>query len=234
MSKFCSHIYYLPFYFQAIKDTSAVGSGVRTIPYLVSITLASIVIGAFITVTGNYADFLWVGSLIYVAGCASISTLNVNSNTGKWLGFQLLSGIGAGAAVQVPFLAVQVALKPELSPVGSKQHNSRICNWLFMTVSASIVLFFNSLGGAIAISIAQNVFSNRLLADVPKFAPSVDPNLVLNTGATQLKNVIPPAVLGDVLQAYAKALDTTFIPPIAFAGVTFFIALGVSGRSFSG
>lgn len=113
-------MYYLPFYFQAIKNTSAVGSGIRTIPYLVSITISSVVVGALITVTGHYAIFLWVGAAVFTVGCAMISTLDVDSNMGKWFGYQVLAGVGGGASVQIPFLAVQVALSQADMPVGGE------------------------------------------------------------------------------------------------------------------
>lgn len=103
----------------AIKGTSAVGSGIRTIPYLVSITIAAVIIGGAITLLGTYYHFLWVGGLIFIAGCTTIHLLDVNSNIGRWFGFQVLTGMGAGSAVQIPFLAVQVALSPADVPVGS-------------------------------------------------------------------------------------------------------------------
>ncbi|KAJ7580957.1 major facilitator superfamily domain-containing protein [Mycena floridula] len=210
------HIFYLPFYFQAIKGTSAVGSGIRSIPYLVSITLSSIVIGGVITVTGNYADPLWVGSLVFIAGCVMIWTLKVSSSTGMWLGYELLAGIGAGV-FQIPFMAVQVVLSQADTPVGT-----------------SLVMFFNSLGGAVSISIAQNIFSNELVKAIPKYAPEVDASLVLSAGATHLREVVSVASLPGVLEAYAKSLQKTFIPPIAFAAATFFIAIAIQRVNVKG
>jgi hypothetical protein len=52
------HIYFLPFYFQAVKGTTAEGSGIRTIPYLGSIILSSIAVGAGITYIGWYKPFM--------------------------------------------------------------------------------------------------------------------------------------------------------------------------------
>lgn len=211
------------------------GSGIRTIPYLVSITISSIIVGTAITITGHYAAFLWVGAVVFTVGCAMLSTLGVNSSTGKWLGYQLIAGLGGGAAVQVPFLAVQVALSPEDSPVGStyiplsSYFGSLLICQLF---TAAIIMFFNSLGGAISISIAQNIFSNQLIKQIPIYAPEVDPAVVIQAGATYLRHVVPAESLDGVLQAYAKALDTTFIPPIAFAGLSFIVALGVGGFFF--
>ena len=92
----------------------------------------------------------------------------------------------------------------------------------------AIVMFFNSLGGAISISIGQNIFSNELVKNIPKYAPGVSPELVINAGATHLRDVIPANVLEGVLEAYAKALRTTFVPPIAFAAFSFIVSLWVS------
>jgi len=46
-------------------------------------------------------------------------TLKVNSGAGKWLGYQILAGAGAGAGVQIPFIAVQVVLSDKDMPTGS-------------------------------------------------------------------------------------------------------------------
>ena len=57
-----THIYFLPIYFQAVKATSAEGSGIRCIAYLVSNTIASIVVGGSITAIGFYSPFTWIGT----------------------------------------------------------------------------------------------------------------------------------------------------------------------------
>jgi len=114
-----THIYFLPFYFQAVKGTSAEGSGIRTIPYLVSITLASIVIGGSITTFGWYTPFMWSGAVIFTIGAALLYTLKVDSAAGIWIGYQILTGIGAGGSVQIPFISVQVVLSAKDMPTGS-------------------------------------------------------------------------------------------------------------------
>lgn len=114
-----THIYYLPFYFQAVKGTTAEGSGIRSIPYLISITTASLIVGGLITKIGYYVPFLWIGSAIFTIGSGLIFTLRVSSNAGQWIGYQILTGLGAGAGLQVPFLAVQAVLNTKEMPVGS-------------------------------------------------------------------------------------------------------------------
>lgn len=89
-------------------------------------------------------------------------------------------------------------------------------------------MFFNSLGGAIAISIAQNVFSNTLVQEVPKHTTGVNPALIVATGATTLRKIVPADQLQGVLVAYTYALDRAFILPIAVAGAAFVVSLFVS------
>ena len=120
------HIYFLPFYFQAVKGTTAEGSGIRTIPYLVSITLASIFIGGSVSKFGWYTPFMWFGAAIFTIGSGMLYTLQVGSNSGVWIGYQILTGIGAGASVQIPFIAVQVVLNEKDMPTGSKCYYSGV------------------------------------------------------------------------------------------------------------
>ncbi|KAB2101662.1 Efflux pump [Alternaria gaisen] len=212
-----THIFYLPFYFQAIKGTTAEESGIRTIAYLVSITCSSIVIGGLITVVGWYAPFMWFGSAIFAIGAGMLYTLKVSSPPGQWIGYQILAGIGAGAGVQIPFVAVQV-----------------VTNEKDMPTANACVMFFNSLGGALSISIAQNIFVNTLGKEVPKYAPGFDARIVANAGATNLRGVVPPEILPGVLHGYNNAIVTAFILAIATSSIAFFVSLGMEQKSVKG
>ena len=216
MGLYC-HIYYLPFYFQAVKGTTAEGSGIRTIPYLVSNTIAAIAVGGSITAIGPYKPFLIGGSAVFCVGSGMIYTLKVNSGAGMWIGYQILAGAGAGACVQIPFIAVQVVLSKKDMPVGN-----------------AIAIFFNSLGGALAISIAQNIFSNSLIQEIPIYAPTVNPQVVIAAGAAHVKEVVSKAQLPGVLLAYDVAVTRAFILSIATSGIAFLISFIFEWKSVKG
>lgn len=210
-------MFYLPFYFQAIKGTTAEESGIRTIAYLVSITISSVVIGGLITVVGWYAPFMWFGGAVFTIGAGLLYTLKVDSPAGQWIGYQILAGIGAGAGVQIPFVAVQVVTSQNDMPTAN-----------------ACVMFFNSLGGALSISIAQNIFVNTLTKEIPKYVPGFDPKIVANAGATNLRRVVPAQLLPGVLHGYNNAIVTAFILAIATSGIAFFVSLGMEQRSVKG
>lgn len=88
-------------------------------------------------------------------------------------------------------------------------------------------MFFNSLGGAIAISIAQNIFSNGLVAELHAHAPGVDTATIVNAGATHIRGAASAAQLPGVLRAYSAALAETFILPIAGAGLALLVSFMV-------
>lgn len=58
--------------------------------------------------------------IVFTIGAGMLYLLKVDSPSAKWIGYQILSGIGGGAAVQIPFIAVQVVLDQKDMPVGSK------------------------------------------------------------------------------------------------------------------
>ncbi|KAF1975040.1 MFS general substrate transporter, partial [Bimuria novae-zelandiae CBS 107.79] len=212
-----THIFYLPFYFQASKGTSAEGSGIRTIAYLCSLTLSSIVIGGLITVIGYYAPFMWAGSAIFTVGAGMLYTLKISSPASHWIGYQILAGFGVGASVQIPFVAVQVVTSTKDMPTAN-----------------ALVMFFNSLGGAIAISIAQNIFINSLAQEIPKYAPGIDPRIVINAGATYVRMVVPVEYLAGVLVAYTKAITTAMVLSIATAVIATLASFGMEWKSIKG
>ena len=74
-------------------------------------------------------------------------------------------------------------------------------------------------------SSGQSAFVNRLLAELPKTAPTVNPGLVLMTGASELHNVFPPDVLPGVLEAYMTGIKAAFAVAVAFSGTAFVFSL---------
>lgn len=69
---------------------------------------------------------MWFGAAIFTVGSGMLFTLQVSSYAGKWIGYQLLAGIGSGCAIQLPFIAVQTVLSAKDMPTGSKFNTSPV------------------------------------------------------------------------------------------------------------
>lgn len=199
-------IYYLPIYFQSIDGVSAAQSGVRNLPFILGIAIFTIGSGVSISIWGHYASFMVFGSVLTTIGAGLVYTLNIGSPSSEWIGYQILAGIGSGVSFQIPIIVAQAVADPsDLSSV------------------SSIILFFQTVTGALFISIAQALFTNKLLQEVAANVKGVSPQLVVLTGATELEKVFPEHLAG-IRRAYMAGLKDAYILAIALGGIACVIA----------
>lgn len=210
-------LYYIPIWFQAIKGTTATESGIRNLPMILSLVLMSILSGGAVTVLGYYTPWMIASSVLMSIGVGLLSTLEVDSGHAKWIGYQIIYGFGVGFGMQQALIAAQTVLKLDDVPVGT-----------------SLIIFMQTLGGALFISVAQNIFTNRLVSNLLEKVPTMDPSIVLKTGATSLKGAVNAALLPDVLLAYNDALTQTFYVSLAVAALSIFGSAGMEWKSVKG
>ena len=91
-------------------------------------------------------------------------------------------------------------------------------------------MFMTGLGGALSVSVGQNIFATVLLQEIPKYTTlELSRTEILNLGATQIRDSIPPDQLEGILEAFTHALDKTFLGIPLFSGaVCILLALVVS------
>ena len=211
-----THIYYLPFYFQAVDGVSASISGVRILPYLATMIISAVVSSFFISIIGYYVPFMALGSALFTVGSALLYTLRVKSDVAHWFGYQLLTGIGFGITFQIPYSALHVVLDIKDMPTGN-----------------ALMVFFQALGGALAVSIGQNVLSNELLQGLEAIPQIPDPHVVMAAGATNIAKVVPVRLVQVVVEVYSYALSKTFILPIGAAGLAFLCSFGMERKKIT-
>ncbi|MCJ1262827.1 MFS sugar transporter [Lobaria immixta] len=213
-------LFYIPIWFQAIKGTTATESGIRNLPMILSLVLMSILSGGAVTVLGYYTPWMIASSILMSIGVGLLSTLEVDSGHAKWIGYQIIYGFGVGFGMQQPIIAAQTVLKLDDVPVGT-----------------SLIIFMQTLGGALFISVAQNIFTNRLVSNLLDKVPTLDPSIVLRTGATSLKHAVDADhadLLPGVLFAYNRALTQTFYVSLALAALSIFGSVGIEWKSVKG
>ncbi|KZL83270.1 major facilitator superfamily transporter [Colletotrichum incanum] len=202
-------VYYLPIYFQSVDNASPTESGVRNLPLIIAVTIATIASGVSISVTGIYTPILVVSAAIATVGAGLIYTLDIGTGSDKWIGYQVLAGLAWGAGFQVPIIAIQ----------GTVSEGD-------LASATAVLLFFQTVGGAFYVAAAQSGFLITILKKVAENVPSVDPALVAITGATQLRSAFPAEAVPGVIQAYMDGLKIAFALAVAGAGVSFLVSLG--------
>ena len=91
-----------------------------------------------------------------------------------------------------------------------------------------------NLGGALFVAIGQTVFTNRLSTNLATNVPILNPEIVLNTGATSLRTAVDTSSLVGVLVAYKDALIHAYYVSVAIAVLSIIGALGMEWKSVKG
>ncbi|KAL1847639.1 hypothetical protein Daus18300_013899 [Diaporthe australafricana] len=214
-SAFFPLIYYLSLYFQAIQGDDAVEAGIKILPLLISTVLTSVLTGGFISAVGRYNPFALPSMLLFTVGAGMITTFSLDSPLRVWFGYQVLTGLGIGVGFQLGILVVQAVLPQE-----------------DIAVATACVQFFQSFGGAIFIAVAQTVFQNGLINGIRRDVPGLDPQVLINSGASQVRQILASMGMEQytkaVLTAYLTGLRHSYYITVACAAGAFCAVSGLS------
>lgn len=185
--------YFIPLWFQAIRGSSAVRSGIQLLPFMISI-IVSIMSGGFLVgKTGWYNPFMFAPITLGAAGAGLIYTWDVDTSTGKLIGYQILLGVGIGLGIQQAIVAVQAGKDVDI-PSG-----------------IALLCFSENFGGAVFVSVAQNLWANKLAENLQHIT-QIDPARVVETGATLINSLSDdPDTVRAIRVAYNDALSQAFL-----------------------
>ena len=199
-------VYYLPIWFQVIKNATPLESGIDNVPLVAALVVASIVVRVLITGVGYYAPFMIAAAVFMGLGAGLLTTLNNDTATPRWIGYQILYGFGVGLGMQQSTMAGLTVLDP--ADIG---------------IGMALMFFAQTLGGAVLVSVGQNVFATRLVGGLAGIQ-GVDSTAVLKKGATAVRKVVTDsATLAAVLGVYNGALVQVFV---AVTVVSCLVAVG--------
>jgi EmrB/QacA subfamily drug resistance transporter len=193
---------FLPQYLQLVHGVSATASGLLLLPLLVGLLFMSIASGRYISRTGNYRWFPFVGTVLVTIGLALLSRIGAHTSLVVVSIDILIFGAGLGLFMQVLTLVVQNAVPRQQ-----------------MGVATSSVTFFRSMGGTLGASALGAVLTARLMVELPRYLPRTPAtnggdNVAQVIQSPQAVNALKqtnPALHEGIIQAYSHAIDTMFL-----------------------
>ncbi|KAI0193806.1 major facilitator superfamily domain-containing protein [Astrocystis sublimbata] len=188
---FLMAIYYLPLWFQVVQGVSATQSGVYTLPFVLSLVVASISSGAFTQKVGYYVPAMIASPSLLATGQGLMSTFRVNESSSHWIGYQVIAGFGLGLGLQASSLAAQAVLPTPDVPIG-----------------IAIMFFAQQLGGGIFSSVGQNLLSTYLVSHLHITGLTADQ--ITNQGVTELLMSVAPKDRAMVKAVYNQAISQIF------------------------
>lgn len=204
--------FYLPIWFQAIKDDSPQSSGLSLLALLLSTVVFVILSGIGISTLGYYAPFAIISGAILVVGAGLLTTWQVDTGPGMWIGYQVIVGAGQGVLLQLPNIATQTVLSKELAPAG-----------------LAFLQFVQYLAGSVIVTICQTLIQNKLVNGLAGLG--IDGVAIANEGATSLRSLVRVAQLPQVLVVYNDALRDIWYLSLALAILTFLSSFGYEWKN---
>ena len=177
------------------------------LPLMVGILLTSILSGQLISRMGRYKIFPIIGTALSAVGIFMMSRLGVDAPFWYAALAMFILGAGLGNVMQVLVLAVQNTVAPQQ-----------------MGAATSGSTFFRSIGGSFGTAFFGAVWTARLAAELSDAFPGGTGQLGDATSSITSIESLPPAIQSVVLEAFARALDTTFLVAVPFMVVAFLLA----------
>lgn len=190
-------IYFIPLFFQFVRDDSALKAGVRLLPLVCFLVFGCVANGAIMSATGWYFPWYIAGGILSVIGSALLYTVDEFTSTGKVYGYSIIVGLGAGSIAQAGFSVAQAKVPPHEVPLAIG----------FIT--------FAQIGGAtIALSMSNSIFLNEATRNIARLLPNVPRSQIQGaiTGAgSTLLSRLDPALRASVIHAIVDSMSKVYI-----------------------
>ncbi|HSA49320.1 MAG TPA: MDR family MFS transporter [Yinghuangia sp.] len=204
---------FLPLFMQVVNDASPTSSGLRLVPMMIGLLVASITSGQLITRWGRYKIFPILGTAVMAVGMFMLSRMDEHTTTAASSLYMLVFGLGLGLVMQVIVLAVQNSV-----------------DYRDLGVATSGATFFRSIGGSFGAAIFGSVFNAQLREQLDKLGPTglqlppgVDPETVASS--PDALHRLPTATRDGFVHAYAQSLQTVFMIAALIIVVAFLLSL---------
>ncbi|MFE5586488.1 MDR family MFS transporter [Kitasatospora sp. NPDC056531] len=206
---------FLPTFLQYVDGDSATVSGVRMLPMVIGLLIASIASGNAVSKTGRYRVFPIVGTLVMALGLYLLSRLRPGTGTALASFYMFVLGVGIGLSMQVLTIAVQNTV-----------------DYTDLGTATSGVTFFRTIGSSFGTAVFGTVYANSLKTRLAEGIASAarltgaDPAVLARAAESpQGLHRLPAAQAAPIVQAYSDALHTVYLWSIPVAVVGFVVAL---------
>jgi MFS family permease len=199
-------IIYVSLFLQVVHGTTPTASGLKLLPLMGGLLVASIGGGRMISKLGRYRAFPIVGTALVSVGMFLLSRVGVTTGYLLLSAAMVVLGLGLGLVMPVLVLAVQNAV-PRSE----------------MGVATSSSVFFRSIGGSFGVAIFGTIFANRLAANMHMDTHKAGE--LLHSSPAKLHNLAHehPKVYDALIHAFSGALHTVFLWAVP-VGILAFLA----------
>ncbi|KAF9278049.1 hypothetical protein BGZ68_008819 [Mortierella alpina] len=199
-------LFYLPVYFQVVKQESATVGGLETMPFALGIVITATGSGIWVLKRGTFAFIPALGNAFFIVGAALCVLFERDTPRVATIIILLICGLGIGCSMQVCTLAVQAAVQPK-----------------YMATVTAMVSFVRALGQVFGIAIVGSVFNNKLESSLQEHFP-LDPTILKATQNYRHITTYTELDRATIYDSFVGALHYVFYCSIAFCVFSFILS----------
>lgn len=204
-------IYFIPLYFQFVRNDSALEAGVRLLPYIFLMVSATVLNGIVMGKTGVYMPWYLIGGVLIVIGAALMYTVDTTTTASRIYGYSILIAIGSGGYSQASFSVAQAKVDPKLVAPATAFVGCGQMGGITLALAIANTIFINA---------AQNSISNILPG-----APHAEILSAISGAGGSFFQSLTEGQRGKVLEAIVSAIDRTYIMVIVGGAVSLLLAI---------
>ncbi|KAJ5917262.1 hypothetical protein N7466_010816 [Penicillium verhagenii] len=205
-------LYYLPLYYEAVKEFSPILSGIALFPETFTVAPSAMVVGVLITVTGHYRWAIWLGWTVSTIGLGLMWLIKVDTSTYGWILLNLVPGLGLGILFPSLGYAVQASAEPDN-----------------LAIAVAMFSFFRALGQAIGVAVGGVIFQNRMFTNLlkyPALAPMASAYSQDASGLVQvIKGMADGVTKSQLKEAYTDSLRIVWVVCCGISGAALLFSL---------
>lgn len=214
---FVSGFFFLPIYFQAVLGASPILSGAYLLPFVLSLSAASVITGVSVRKTGRYTEAIRISCLLTSLAFGLFMDLSTHASWSKIIIFQVLAGLGVGPNFLAPLIALQALVSP-----GS------------VASATATMMFMRQISTALSVVIGGVIFQNQMHKHYAMLLQSgLSPQLasrLTDGGAASLTTLVrglPMVEQEAVKYAYTESLQKTWIIYVCIGMVGFIVSFAI-------
>lgn len=207
-----SILYYMPLYYETVKEFSPILAGVAMFPQTFTVAPAAMFVGAMIAITGRYRWAVWSGWVLTTFGMGLLIYIKAETSTVAWIFLNLVPGLGTG--ILFPSMAITV------QACSSNEDQA---------YAVSMFSFLRAFGQTVGVAIGGTIFQNQMKKNLLSYPLLADMASEYSKDASGLVEIIKAMPDGDMkhqLQvSYTDSLRYIWIVMTVFAALALFSSL---------
>ncbi|KAI9361609.1 major facilitator superfamily domain-containing protein [Zopfochytrium polystomum] len=211
-------VFYLPQWFQVVKDASATNAGIRTLPLILGLIICAVTSGIFCSATGQAWPLVPTGGVLLLLSSFLCTLLDESSAMWEQIIFLLVAGVGAGLLIQTITLVGQFSVEEAA-----------------LSQMTAIINFFQTLGGVLGLAALSVAFNAKLPSYVTESLQASNTTLhflvpgvtveSLYKAAELIRKTLPEDEWGPVVHGYVKTIQLVFYMTIPFSAMVIVCAM---------